>query len=106
MKTFKQFMEQVIPTDDIENRMVDERFAMHSKPKPVPINLRGKKAFGFGRPNQVTDFNDKRYRDNEFNPGPALETQKRAPAFNAPSSTMKKLRRYEVPRDNQPSGLM
>ncbi len=102
MKTFKAFMEQAAP----------QGFPQGSNINIVPgsgdihRSRNNRRAFGFGRPNKVSDFNDKRYGQDKFNPGPARETQKRAPAFNAPSPTMRRPRRFEIKDPTKPSDLM
>ena len=82
MKTFKEFMSE------------------------EPTNIRGRRALGLGRQNKVSDFNHLRYGADQFNPGPAKETQKRAPKFYPPSSTMRRPRRFETPNPKRPSHLM
>lgn len=98
MKTFKEFMEQTVPPKSNINIVPGSGDIQRSR--------NNRRAFGFGRPNKVSDFNDKRYRQDEFNPGPARETQKRAPAFNAPSPTMRRPRRFEIKDPKKPSHLM
>jgi hypothetical protein len=102
MKTFKEFMEQAAP----------QGFPQGSNINIVPgsgdihRSRNGRRAFGFGRKNKVSDFNHLRYRADMFNSGPAKETLKKAPAFNAPSTTMRRPRRFETPDPKRPSHLM
>lgn len=98
MKTFKEFMEQTVPPKSNINIVPGSGDIHRSR--------NGRRALGFGRKNKVSDFNDKRYRANEFNSGPARETLKKAPAFNAPSTTMRRPRRFETPDPKRPSHLM
>lgn len=98
MKTFKAFMEQAAP----------QGFPQGSNINIVPgsgdihRSRNNRRAFGFGRPNKVSDFNHLRYGQDEFNPRPARETQKRAPAFNPPSTKPTKPPRFDTPNPKKP----
>ena len=94
MKTFKEFMEQTVPV------------LPRSGSGDIHRSRNNRRAFGLGRKNKVSDFNHLRYRADEFSTKPANNTLKAAPAFNAPSNTMRKSKRFEIQDPQKPSHVM